>query len=264
MEQDTARLFATPLVIGQVETARQHHMGRAFIGIPPMPFDQRRLVERGRLLGVIGKEHAGARPALNPQVTEFLVLFDHVIAGIEPGRNLQRVLPGAIGHRVDPPLGIHIEQHRAKGFDLRGIQPIGQRANGPRVAERVDKELVGIDHQCPMPMPVFRLQPVEPVNAEPRALVTRLGGPQRHILLLRQIIRTAIGAVIIHDQEMRNPQIAIVTQEIGQANMLIPHGRKEQHVTGANTVGAVDNGPHREMLAKGTHLGPFAPQPHPV
>src|SRR6056297_1613923 len=143
MKKDTARLLAAPFVIGQVEPARQQHVGGTVIGIAPVPAHQRRLVERRRLFRVVGKEHPRPRSALYPQIAVEAVLLNHVIARIEPCGDLHRILPGAVGHRVEPPLGIHVQKHRAKGLDRAAVEPVGQRADGPRVAERVDEELIG-------------------------------------------------------------------------------------------------------------------------
>ena len=115
-----------------------------------------------------------------------------------------------------------------------------------------------------MAMAIFSLEPVEPIHPEPRAFVARLGGPERHILLRCQIFRAAIGAVIVHDQEMRNPQLAVVAQEIRQADMLVAHGREQQNIARLDLMGPIDHRIERKMLAKRANLGPFASQPHPI
>ena len=108
---------------------------------------------------------------MNPDVAVKLVLRDHIVAGIKPGRNLKRVLPGLIGHRINPPLGVHIQKHGAKGFDLTGIKPVGQGPDRAGIAKRIDKEFIGIDHEGPVIMAVFLLQPVQPIDPKAGPLV---------------------------------------------------------------------------------------------
>src|SRR6056297_1515169 len=50
VQQDAAGLFTAQRVVCLVQPTRQKHMGRADIGIAPVPFDKRDLVERRRLL----------------------------------------------------------------------------------------------------------------------------------------------------------------------------------------------------------------------
>ena len=168
MQQHATGGFTAPFVIGQVKAAWQQHVGRADVGVAPVPFHQRNLVQRRGLFRRVRKKRARARTALNPQVAILTVLLDHVVAGVEPCRNFDRVLPAPIRHRVQPSLGIHIQQHRTKTAHVGPVQPISQRADRARVAEWVDEKLVWVDDQRPVPMPVARLQPVQPIDPETR------------------------------------------------------------------------------------------------
>src|SRR6056297_4153720 len=60
VQEDAARLLAAPRVVGEVEAARQEHVGGTVIGIAAVPAHQRRLVERGCLLGPVGEKHPRA------------------------------------------------------------------------------------------------------------------------------------------------------------------------------------------------------------
>ena len=66
--------------------------------------------------------------------------------------------------------------------------------------------------------------------------------PKRHVGLIGQVIAAAIGAVIVHDQEMIDPHVAVVIHEIGQADMFVPQGRKQQDVPGFDLCRTVHHG----------------------
>lgn len=214
-------------------------MCRADIGITLVPLHKRNLVQCRRLFWCIAKEYARARTALNPEIPKAFVLFDEVIARIEPRRDLERILPHAIGRIVDPALGIHIEKHRAERFDRRGIKPIGQSADRARIAKRVDKKLVWIDDKRPMPRRVFPLEPIEPIHAEARTLVACCRGPERNVGLLFEIFTAAVIAVVVDDQEVIDAELAIILEKIGKPHKFVAQGGKDKDVGWRNIGGAI-------------------------
>lgn len=78
-----------------------------------------------------------------------------------------------------------------------------------------------------MPMRIFPLKPIQPIHTKPRTLVTRPRVPQRYIRLLAQIVQRTIVAVIVHEKEMINALLAVVFEEIGKADLLVPLGAEQ-------------------------------------
>ena len=177
----------------------------------------------------------------NPQVSVGAVAADHVIAAVEVTGDIDRVLTFAVGMRPDRPLGIHVQHHRRKGPDTIAIQPVGQRPDGPRVAIRIDEELINIDGQRPVPMTIAHQKPVHPVGAKTCRLITICGVPQRYVGLAGQIFAAAVVRPVVHDQEMPDPDRAVIGQKIGQANPFVADGGQEEDGRRANTAGAVCN-----------------------
>ena len=263
--QQTPRGFlATPFIISLVQPPRQHHMGRADISIIAVPFDQRDLVQRRRTFRVFVEKRPRARSALHPKIAEFLVLGDRIIAAVKPIGDLERVLPLVIGKSINRSLGIHIQQHCTERPDRRCIQPIRQRPDRPCVAERINQKFIDIDHQRPMPVPITRLQPVQPIHPEPRPFIALPGFPQRHVRLIHQVFRRPVIRAIVHHQEMINPKLAVVFQEIFQPHLFVAQRGKHQNIVGLDLLSAIRHGLQITTLTERANTPPFALQPKPV
>ena len=227
------------MVMDPDQAARQEHVCGTGIGITMVPFDQRDLVQCGRGFRAVGKEDACAGATLYPQVLQKVISLERVIAGIKPTGDVQRVLSGLIRHRINRAFGIHVEQHRAEGPGVAAVEPVGQRPDGPRVAERVDEEFVGIDSQAPVTVAISAQQPVHPVHAEAGSLVAFARVPDRHIGLRSEQFRRAIRAVIVDKNEMGHAHFPVVFQEIGQPDAFVAQRAEHQNVLAADQIGAV-------------------------
>ena len=64
--------------------------------------------------------------------------------------------------------------------------------------------------------------------AEAGAAIAGPRGPERDIRLPRQIFAAAVVAVVVDDQEVVDPKLAVVVQEIRQAHTFIAHRRKQE------------------------------------
>jgi len=111
---------------------------------------------------------------------------------------------------------------------------------------------------------VFRLQPVQPIDPEPRPFVAVRAGPKRNVLLLRQILAAAIVRSIVHHQEMIDAQLAVVTKEIFKPDFLISQGRKHQNIVGFDLVCPVVDDGQIPALAESANAPPLALQPQPI
>ena len=260
MQKAAAGFFTAPFVKNQIEAARQQHVGGTDIGIGPVPVDQRDLVQRRGGIGVIGKERPRARPALNPQIAVPVVALQRVIAAVEPLGNLERILPLVIGPGLDMPLGVHVQQHRRKRPHRAGVQPVGQGAQRPRLAERIDQKFIDIDRQAPMTMAIAPLQMRQPIHPERRRLVAGRGGPDRHVRLLGQIFAGAVVAGIVDEQKVVHPQIAVIAQKIRQPDPLIPHGGQRNDRRRPDPHGAVHHGFQVAPMQEGTQMGTPTPR----
>ena len=201
-------------------------MGRADIDIGFVPFDQRDLVERGRLLWGVAKEDPGSWTPLDPQIAKGGIATDLIVAAVKPLRNLERVLPLAIGLIGDRTFWIHVEQHCRKGSDLGRIQPIGQRADGPRLAKGIDEEFIRIDGQAPMAMAIAAQQMADPIHAKAAFLVARLGPPQGDVGLIPEIFKRPIGGAVVHHEKVIDSQVAVIAQEIRQTYPFVAQGHE--------------------------------------
>lgn len=66
-----------------------------------------------------------------------------------------------------------------------------------------------------MPVRKTRLQPVEPIHTEARALVAVARMPERNIGLVSQIFQRSVIAVVVHHQKMVNAHVTVILQKIG-------------------------------------------------
>lgn len=92
-----------------------------------------------------------------------------------------------------------------------------------------------------MPVRIFTLKPVQPINAKARAAVAGAREPNRDIGLVAQIFQRPIVTVIVHEKEMIHTLFTVVFKEVREADFLVPLGAKQQNIVGPNLVGPVRN-----------------------
>jgi hypothetical protein len=193
--------------IDLVQPGRQQRVGGIHIGIAPVPADQRHLVQRRRAARGVGERRPA--PARRPESTGCASG-----AGPAPGSCPHRTstAPGsgpvagpmpAARHR---PFGIHVQRQHAKaerpwGPASRSGRAGGGFANGGRSAVRRHPASGTNGHE-----PCRIMKPGQPVHPEARGLVAGPCQPQRHIRLIGQQRRRAVGAGVVHDQEMPHAQ----------------------------------------------------------
>ena len=256
VQKASRSLFAPSFVIDPVQAARQQHVGGTDIGELAVPFHQGNFVQRGCLVGRILKIGAGARTTLDPEVAVLVVFGDRVICGIEPRCLFKRIVALAVRLRRQRAARIEIEQERAKGTDIGLIKPPTQCGERARVTKRIDEEFVGIERQRPVAMPVAKFEPVQPIRAKPAFAVPRIGMPQRHIGLVRQIFGPAIGRAVVHEQEMIDPKGAVIVEEIRQTGFFVADRQKGKNGVRADLRRAIGNRRQFTTLANSADL-PF-------
>ena len=193
VQQRAADHFTAAFIIGDIHRARQHQVGGGDIDTAPAPAHQRNFVERGCQPWLMRKIQPQARAALDPQMPVLAVAVINVIGMVIPVEQGQRVLPSLVAGLAKRAFGIHIDQHRGQGAQMRLVEPFGQRAQAPRCVMRIDQKLVAIDRQAPIVMAKAGQQMVQPVHPEMRRAVAGIGIPDRGIFLCFQKGGAAIG-----------------------------------------------------------------------
>ena len=138
-------------------------------------------------------------------------------------------------------LWIHIQQHGRERLNRRRVEPIRQCANGSRIAERKNKQLIWIDDQGPMPMAVSHQQPVHPIDAKAGPLIALSCRPKRNVRLIREILSPTIIAIVVDHQKVVNAEVAIILKEIRQPHVFVAQCRDKQNIAFANLRGAICN-----------------------
>ena len=131
-----------------------------------------------------------------------------------------------------------------------GVEPVGECLEGAGIAEGVDEKLVRIDDQRPVPVSVFPLEPGDPIHPEPSSLIARSRPPERDIRLAGKVLGAAIVAIIVDQQKMPDPKIAVVFQEIGKADIFVADRRKQKDVVWLDLLGAINVKRKLPALAK--------------
>ena len=105
-----------------------------------------------------------------------------------------------------------------------------------------------------MAVAIFALQRGDPVHPEARVLVAAMGGPERDIGLLLQVFARPVIRPVIDDEEVVHPQIAVIAQEIGQADAFVPQGGEEEDAVAPDRARAVDDRRHFTPLGPGAQV----------
>jgi hypothetical protein len=97
-----------------------------------------------------------------------------------------------------------------------------------------------------------------------RALVARAGPPERNIGLAGKVFGAAVIAIVVHQQEMADPKIAIVFQEIGKADVFVSDRRKEKDIVRLYLFRAINEKLQLPALAKRANPPLLALQSQPI
>ena len=128
------------------------------------------------------------------------------------------------------PFGVEVQHQRPHRRDILAVQPAGQSAQLMRLGSRVDQQLIHIHRHRPVPGPVAPLQSGQPIHPETGRLVAGIAPPERYIGLPGKIIRAAVVAAVVYEEEMGNAQPAVMLQEEWQPQHFIAQGREKQDV----------------------------------
>ena len=113
-------------------------------------------------------------------------------------------------------------------------------------------------------MRVFRLQPVEPVDPEFRALVAACGRPDRHVGLGGQELAAAIVGIVVDDEEMADAHVTVILQEIVEPDTFVPEDREQQDIVARHLFGAQGNRFQLTPLSERPEAPALSLQPQPV
>ena len=75
--------------------------------------------------------------------------------------------------------------------------------------------LIGIDDQAPVAEGVATQQEIPPHCAAVGPSVGRLGPPERHVLLLGEILEGTVGGSVVDDEEPIDAETAMMSQHMG-------------------------------------------------
>ena len=85
-----------------------------------------------------------------------------------------------------------------------------------------------------------------------------------HVGLGQQIFAAAIGRTVIDDQEVVHPEVAVIAQEIGQADAFIPQGAEQQDGIAADGARAIGNSCHLAPLSPCAQMKSSSAKPQTI
>jgi len=124
----------------------------------------------------------------------------------------------------------------------------------------MDKGLVGIDRQHPSPAGMGVQHAVDPIHPETRPPIACARGPDRHVGLGHQRLGRAVVRGVVDDEEVPDPDPAVMSEEMGQAPDLVADRGTKQHRARRDRPCPVRERPQRPIGPARARQEPLAPQ----